>query len=409
MDSDAPLQPPSDVEPSLGVSGGGSTCSVCNSPLAPTVRGTALYRRSLAAARAGVCDTHLAGDHVVGGVLSRFCTNHHSWHALAAFGDSARATTCSHARSLAAVRAKQQRALKRRAGDVPAEADPGEEGGHTEQAGAPTALVPAASDVHPDAVREVAIGSGGGQEALLCTVPLVPSTAVAGVCATAEATAQFLALLEQSTGQQIVRCIAGAAAQACTSQGGRCSGGYALLCGVAPPLLHHNLTNLHNLQPVLASLVRQARDDEKSGAVVPSAAPQLADLLDRLVESANKRAAVVRRARGAWWGQPDVVCLFQEVLDGNTAHRHNVCLLNALLQGAALCASPEDHVVIVRLVAEWLHQQHCKLVQAVVQRLAWMSTVPAATTGLRGRFVQGVADFTAACVDLRQWWVTLVL
>ena len=248
-----------------------------------------------------------------------------------------------------------------------------------------------------------------GLDKPLCTINLVPPTAVAGACTTAAATAAFLAVLTQSTGQQIVQSISGVAAKALSSQRGSRSAMYALLCGVAPPLLQHNLKNLRCLHPILIALVRQAQADEQAGAMFPTAASPLADLLDRLVASANKREDVLRHVRDSWFSAADVVVVFQEVIDGNAAHRHNVRMLTSLMQGAALCASPEDHAKIVRLVAEWLHQQLTLNIEAVERRLAWMSSVPASTTSFTDRVLHSVSLMIAKVMDLRTRWRSLVL
>jgi len=228
------------------------------------------------------------------------------------------------------------------------------------------------------------------------------------VCTTAEATQEFLEMLAQSTGMQIVHCIAGVAAQAHSAQSEGSSGMYTLLCGVAPLLLEHNLGNLRNLQPTLDALVRQAQADERAGSTLVPAAPALAVLLDRLVASATKRADVLRCVRARWVDTGDMIVLFQEVLDGNEAHRHNMLLLTSLLQGAALCASPEDHARIVRLVAQWLQGQLSQLIGAVERRSAWMAALSPGT-GLRGRVIKGVADLSARLMSMRQWWMTMVL
>jgi hypothetical protein len=429
--------------PPARVEGGPRTCCVCNAPLAAPVRGTATYRKTLAALRAGVCAAHLAGDHVVGGVLSRFCSNHRTWHSLDAYGVGKRSSTCAHARATSAARAKQQRALKRRT-DV---AEPGGAGQLRPRLTVPL-LLPPLPDWGPGASSTLQSGSSDSLQSLLdlsapeessdlllpldgagtgagtgggtgpesrghggavgCTVSLVPSTLVPGVCTTAEATQEFLEMLAQSTGMQIVHCIAGVAAQAHSAQSEGSSGMYTLLCGVTPLLLEHNLGNLRNLQPTLDALVRQAQADERAGSTLVPAAPALAVLLDRLVASATKRADVLRCVRARWVDTGDMIVLFQEVLDGNEAHRHNMLLLTSLLQGAALCASPEDHARIVRLVAQWLQGQLSQLIGAVERRSAWMAALSPGT-GLRGRVIKGVADLSARLMSMRQWWMTMVL
>ena len=387
----------------------GTTCCVCVAPLASAVRGTAGYRTHLACLRAGVCADHLAGDHVISGVLRRFCSNHHSWHAVSEFGGSDKATTCTHARALAAGRAKEQRALKRSRAEV--NTAPARDSSDDEL----LLLDDADADADASTVAQKA-GAAAGQDA--CSTPptpllvsLLPPTVVPRVCTTAADTSAFLDLLAQSTGLQILRCIAGAAAKArCVQRNSSSSFMFCLLCGVAPQLMQHNLKNLRSLEPVLAALVAQAQADETAGSSCATAAPPLGVLLDRLVASANKREAVLTRVKGSWASiEPEVVILVQEVMDGNAAHRHNMAMLTALLQGAALGASAEDHVRIVALVAQWLHQQLGELILAVGKRIDWMTTAPAAPTGLRGHLLTGVVDLTALCARMRTAWLTLTL
>ena len=395
--------PPPVVTVALG------TCCVCVAPLASAVRGTAGYRTHLACLRAGVCAQHLAGDHVISGVLRRFCSNHHSWHPVSEFGGSDTATTCAHARALAAGRAKEQRALKRSR----------EEGNSAAARHFDDDDLLLLNGDEADADACIAAQQAGAAADLdacaTAPVPLLVSllspTVVPRVCTTAADTSAFLALLAQSTGLQIVRCIAGAAAQArCVQRAKSSSFIFSLLCRVAPQLMQHNLKNLRSLEPELAALVAQAQADEKAGRSCASAAPPLGVLLDRLVTSANKREAVLTRVKGSWAAvEPEVVMLVQEVLDGNTAHRHNVTMLTALLQGAALGASAEDHVRIVALVAKWLHQQLGELIAAVGERIEWMTIAPAAPTGWRGHLLTGVGDLTALCARMRAAWLTLTL
>jgi hypothetical protein len=93
-----------------------SCCVVCGVPLAAPMRGEARarpgYRKNVACLRAGVCLAHLAGDHLIRGVLSRYCTNHHALHPIAEFGGTAN-VTCDRARVLSATHVlnKRQREL----------------------------------------------------------------------------------------------------------------------------------------------------------------------------------------------------------------------------------------------------------------------------------------------------------
>jgi len=74
---------------------------VCSAPFPRPVMGEPGYRRKLAAVRAAVCEEHLAGNHLLGGQLQRYCANHHQFHSVSEFGHSTR-VTCTRARELVA-------------------------------------------------------------------------------------------------------------------------------------------------------------------------------------------------------------------------------------------------------------------------------------------------------------------
>ena len=441
----------------------GAACSVCHTPLEAPVRGTPSYRKSLASVRAGVCQAHLAGDHLVRGALSRYCTNHHMWHELSLFGSTS-STTCAHARALAASRAKRQRTLEKGAdAGGSALSSPGgwadalssRAVGSQSLGGALAAsttplrwsawddelpLLPEAADdlgfagfddLNDDAwahlASEVAAdlppatpcdavgespphdgGCGGSSEERLCTVALVPPTAVTAACNSATAASDFLNALAQTTGRDIVRCVAGARAQKHAAQSESSAVLYSLLWGMAPALIQHNLKNLNSFQPALETVLLQAQADELSGASVATAAPALSALLDRLVAAAEKRASVIGRVKDSWFATPCIVVLFQEVLDGNAAHLHNIFLLSALLQGAALSASPRDHVEIVRLIVEWLQQQLLQMKKALHERKAWMTGL-SADAGLKGCMLKGIADLFSRFQSMLQQWMQLMM
>ena len=439
----------------------GAACWVCHTPLEAPVRGTPSYRKSLASVRAGVCQTHLAGDHLVRGALSRYCTNHHMWHELSLFGTTS-STTCAHARALAASRAKRQRTLEKGAdaggaalscggADVLSSRAVGSQslGGALAASTTPLRwsawddelpLLPeaaddlgfagfddfnddawahlaseVAADLPPatpcDAVGESPPPDGGycgSSDERLCTVALVPPTAVTAACNSATAASDFLTVLAQTTGRDIVRCVAGARAQKHAAQSESSAVLYSLLWGMAPALIQHNLKNLNSFQPALENVLLQAQADELSGASVATAAPALSALLHRLVAAAEKRASVIGRVKDSWFATPCIVVLFQEVMDGNAAHLHNMFLLSALLQGAALSASPGDHVQIVRLIVEWLQQQLLQMKKALHERKAWMTGL-SADAGLKGCMLKGIADLFSRFQSMLQRWMQLMM
>jgi len=439
----------------------GAACWVCHTPLEAPVRGTPSYRKSLASVRAGVCQTHLAGDHLVRGALSRYCTNHHVWHELSLFGSTS-STTCAHARVLAASRAKRQRTLEKGAdaggaalscggADVLSSRVVGSQslGGALAASTTPLRwsawddelpLLPEAADdlgfagfddlyddawAHlasevaadlPPAIPCNAVGESpppdggccGSSDERLRTVALVSPTAVTAVCNSATAVSDFLTALAQTTGRDIVHCVAGARAQKHAAQSESSAVLYSLLWGMAPALIQHNLKNLNSFQPALENVLLEARVDELSGASVATAAPALSALLDRLVAAAEKRASVIGRVKDSWFATPCIVVLFQEVLDGNAAHLHNMFLLSALLQGAALSASPGDHVQIVRLIVEWLQQQLLQMKTALHERKAWMTGL-SADAGLKGCMLKGIADLFIRFQSMLQRWMQLML
>jgi hypothetical protein len=273
----------------------------------------------------------------------------------------------------------------------------------------------AAADLPPttpcDADGEHLFPDGGGcgsSDERLCTVALVPPTAVPAACNSATAASDFLTALAQTTGRDIVRCVAGARAQTHAAQSESSAVLYSLLWGMAPALIQHNLKNLNSFQPALENVLLQAQADELSGASVATAAPALSALLDRLVAAAEKRASVIGRVKDSWFATPCIVVLFQEVLDGNAAHLHNMFLLSALLQGAALSASPGEHVQIVRLVVEWLQQQLFQMKQAVHERIAWMTGL-SADAGLKGCMLKGIGELFSRFQSMLQRWMQLVM
>jgi hypothetical protein len=444
----------------------GAACSVCHAALEAPVRGTPGYRKSLASVRAGVCQAHLAGDHLVRGVLSRYCTNHHLWHELALFGGTA-STTCVHARALAASRAKRQRTLDKGAhagGTGPScgsDASPPGVLGHGVAGGASGGVAASVNPLRwstwgfelpalPEAADDMALPGFGDDfdvdawgtvevhtrsaaaadllpappsvvdgdhpspdggvcgDEQLCTVLLVPPTAVPAACTSASAASDFLTSLAQTTGRGIVRCVAGSRAQAHAAQSESSAVLYALLWDMSPALIQHNLNNLKRFHPALQSVVHQAQADELSGASVATAAPALSALVDRLAAAAQKRANVIGRMKDSWFATPGIIVLLQEVLDGNAAHLHNLSLLTALLQGAALGASPGDYVHIVRMVAEWLQLQLLQLIQALHDRRAWMTGL-SADAGLKGCMLKGIANLFSRFQLMRQRWMQLVM
>lgn len=417
-----------------------SCCVVCGVPLAAPIRGKARarpgYRKNVACLRAGVCLAHLAGDHLIRGVLSRYCTNHHALHPIAEFGGTAN-VTCDRARVLSATHVlnKRQRELAA-AGEAdetwtaaadrdgrslvfpctlpiarvlssPDRATMPSLSAGANSLGAPSGVLdhdgdnvdlgdelegldelldhfPADSDglITPPAAIPASIEVLSGPALLRTPQPTAQLPSVLEACTNVAETARYLDALSMNSA---MRCIAGTRAQAYSRQHASVAVLYGLAKGLFASISSRQMAILENDQVRVEAVVRQARADEAAfhrgkdtGIGTPTAA-DLSALLDHFIASADRRVGILKRVMTSALASSGVVVYCQEMLDANNLQINNLRLVTALLQGAALCASPEIHLTIVRLSADWLLTAMLRSKDALMQRRVWMTNLSTGT------------------------------
>ena len=415
-------------------------CSVCGAALPVLPRGTAKsvpgYRKLLACTRAGVCIAHLGGDHIVRGVRSRYCTNHHALHPVAAFS-SAHNVTCARARALSTLHVRSKRQKSSRGG----------RGGGEAQGGAPPLLPqprrgaggvagffaglfsgqqggePWPADDADGGEGEWVGGESYGLDAGLLTslglaaaegggdgaVSLLPAAdvevpPVSDVCASINSTARYLDILAFHSASTM-SCLAGRRAQEYSEQHSGAAMQFAMSQRLMSRLYRRQSAALELYLQRLVAVVDQARADEAAMEGDRAGAGRaLAVLLDNLIATSLQRDAVLCRVINTTLSTAAMRMYFDEVKEANCAQRRNLLYVAALIQGAALCATRLDYPTIVRLCAQHMHGQTLKTQDAMAQRMGWIGSLSVVASGRKGVAATCAASVEDIVASLSRMW-----